>query len=71
MIKIIIGTSVCDNNHSLTINTNSGDGAKGKLCAINLRVASSIPAEQLPMFFHNVFSFLTKPQSFHPSYGLL
>ena len=35
-------------------NTSSGDGAKGKSCVIGLRVASLIPAEQLPIFSHNV-----------------
>ena len=39
-------------------NTSSGDGAKGKSCAIDMRVASSIPAEQLPIF----------PQCFFSSY---
>ena len=59
VIKILIGTSVCDNKHSLTIVTQVVlTGQREKSCVIDLRVDSSIPAEQLPIFFHNVFQFL-------------
>ena len=61
IIIIIIGTSVCDNNHSLT---STGDSTKGKSCAIDLRVASSIPAEQLPIFFTMFFQFLQNLKAF-------
>ena len=59
VIKILIGTSVCDNKHSLTIVTQVvGMAQREKSCVIDLRVTSSDPTEQLPIFFHNVFQFL-------------
>ena len=51
-------------------NTSSGDGAEGKLCATNLRVASSIPAEQLSIF-STIFLVLTKSQSFRAQTAFL
>ena len=44
---IIIGTSVCNQNHGLTT---CGDDAIGKSCAFDLRVAGSSPAGQLDPF---------------------
>ena len=43
MVIIITERSVCDENHSQTRNTSCDDGAEGKPCAIDLRIASSSP----------------------------
>ena len=50
MVIVIIGTSVCNRNHSLTT------GTVGLLSAIDLRVAGSSPVEFFPkVILHHVF----------------
>ena len=60
----------CNDNNNINICLRFsmvGDGAVGKSCAIDLRVAGSNPAGQLLIYFHNVFPVLTKTLCRHSS----
>ena len=59
-LMIIIWTSVYDFSWW-------GDGAVGKSCAIDLRVAGLNPAGKLLIYFHNVFPVLIKTLCRHSS----